>query len=107
MNRHLYLIQRLTALVLAPLVIVHLVLIFVAVQGGLSGSEILQRTQGNVGWGGFYSIFVIAAALHAPIGIRSVLREWTRLSPRAIDLGCIVFAVMLALTGFRAVIAVI
>ena len=46
----LYILQRLTALIMAPLVLGHLALMIYAVQGGLSASEILGRTQGSVFW---------------------------------------------------------
>ena len=59
----LFLAQRLTALILAPLVLVHLVLILIAVEGGLSAAEILDRTRGSVGWAAFYGLFVLAAAI--------------------------------------------
>ena len=50
----LWFLQRLTALVLAPLVIGHLAMIVYAVRGGLSAAEILGRTQGSLGWALFY-----------------------------------------------------
>jgi len=107
MNRVLYLTQRISAMVLAPLVIVHLLLILIVIQGGLSAGEILGRTQGNLLWGFFYSLFVVAAAAHAPIGLRNILREWTGLNPRIIDIICVLLALLLLLTGFRAIVAVV
>ena len=44
----LYLLQRLSAMIMVPLVFGHLGMIIYAVQGGLSTAEILSRTQGNV-----------------------------------------------------------
>ena len=52
----LYILQRLTALIMAPLVLGHLALMIYAVQGGLSASEILGRTQGSVFWAIFYCL---------------------------------------------------
>jgi fumarate reductase subunit C len=72
----LRLAQRVTAAILAVCVVVHLATIIYAVQGGLTAAEILGRTRGNGAWLAFYSLFVIAAAIHAPIGLRPVLGEW-------------------------------
>ena len=77
MEMRLFVVQRASAVVLAPLVLVHLGLMVYAVRGGLTAEEILGRTQGSVGWAIFYGVFVLAASLHAPIGVRNVLREWT------------------------------
>ena len=107
MERWLFLMQRITAMVLGPLVIIHLVLILFAVKGGLSGAEILARTTDNYWWGAFYALFVIAAAVHAPIGIRNILIEWTRLNKSHINLLCTGFAASLLIIGFRAIAAVI
>lgn len=106
MEARLFVLQRLTAMILAPLVIAHLVGIFMAVRGGLTAGEIQARLDGSVIWAGFYGLFVICAALHAPIGLRNVLREWTGLGARAIDYAMAAFAVLLLLAGLRAVFAV-
>ena len=102
----LYVLQRATALVLAPLVLVHLGLIVYAVRGGLSGAEILGRTQGSPGWAAFYGLFVVAAAIHGSIGLRTILAEWTPLGGRRLDALVAVVGVVLLVLGFRAVIAV-
>ena len=103
----LFALQRLSAKVLAPLVIVHLVLILYAVHGGLSAAEILGRTQGSVAWGAFYALFVVAVAIHAPIGVRNILREWTQWRGRSLDAAGVVLALVLLALGLRAVVAVI
>jgi fumarate reductase subunit C len=103
----LYALQRLTALVMAPLVLVHLGLIIYAVRGGLTAGEILGRTQGSVGWALFYGLFVMAAATHAPIGLRNVLHEWTGLARRTIDLAMLACGALLLALGLRAVVAVV
>jgi fumarate reductase subunit C len=103
----LYALQRLTALLMAPLVLVHLWLVIYAVRGGLTASEILGRTEGNLGWALFYGLFVTTAAIHAPIGLRNVLREWTGLPRRRIDLAMLAFGVLLLWLGLRAVVAVV
>ena len=107
MERRLFLLQRLTAMALAPLVLVHLGLVLVAIRGGLTASEILARTQGSIGWALFYGVFVVAVAVHAPIGLRNVLREWTGLPRRAVDLLALGFAMLLLALGLRAVWAVV
>jgi fumarate reductase subunit C len=107
MERRLFLLQRLTAMALAPLVLVHLGLVLVAIRGGLTAGEILARTQGSVGWALFYGVFVVAVAVHAPIGVRNVLREWTGLPRGMVDAMALGFAVLLLALGLRAVWAVV
>ncbi len=107
MERRLFVLQRLTAMVLAPLVLVHLGLVLVAIRGGLTAGEILGRTQGSVGWALFYGLFVVAVAIHAPIGVRNVLREWTRLARRTVDILALAFGGLLLVVGLRAVWAVV
>ena len=105
--RLLFVAQRVSAMLLAPLVIVHLILILLAVRNGLSAEEILGRTRGNLFWAVFYSVFVIAAAVHAPIGVRNVLLEWTSLSRSITTWLCWLLGVIMLLAGARAVVAVI
>ena len=107
MEARLFLLQRLSAMLLAPLVLVHLGLIIYAVRAGLSADGILARTQGSIGWALFYGVFVLAACVHAPIGVRNVLREWTRWRSRSLDMAMLVLAAILLATGLRAVWAVI
>jgi fumarate reductase subunit C len=102
----LWIAQRASAVVLALCVIVHLATIIYAVRGGLSGAEILARTRGNAAWFAFYSLFVLAVTVHAPIGLRAVLGEWLAWRGRSRDLVLLVFAVLLAAMGMRAVFAV-
>ena len=103
----LFAFQRLSAKVLAPLVVVHLVLIVYAVHGGLSAAEILGRTQGSVAWGTFYALFVIAVAIHAPIGVRNIVLEWTRWRGPSLDFASLALALALLVLGLRAVAAVV
>ncbi|MBT5267505.1 MAG: succinate dehydrogenase [Rhodospirillaceae bacterium] len=103
MEARLYLLQRATALLLAPLVVVHLVVILLAVRGGLSAAEILARTQGSTVWAAFYGVFVIAVALHAPIGLRNLLGEWLGWRDGSRDLAVLVFGLALLGLGLRAV----
>jgi fumarate reductase subunit C len=99
----LWVAQRASAALLALCVTVHLATIVYAVQGGLSGAEILGRTRGNVAWATFYTVFVLAVAVHAPIGLRAVLAEWFGWRGRARDFALIAFAVLLAGMGLQAV----
>jgi len=72
----LWVAQRASAAVLGVCVFVHLATMVYAVRGGLSGAEILSRLHGNAAWLTFYTVFVIAVAVHVPIGLRAVLGEW-------------------------------
>lgn len=76
MEFRLYILQRITALIMVPLVIGHVAVMIYAVQGGLSAGEILSRTQGSTGWAVFYGTFVVAVAIHAAIGLRNIAEEW-------------------------------
>lgn len=75
LNVHLYMAQRITALLMAPMVLVHLGVMIYAIQGGLSAAEILGRTQGSLFWLLFYGSFVLAVSIHAAIGLRVVVHE--------------------------------
>jgi fumarate reductase subunit C len=102
----LFLAQRATAFVLAFAVAAHLATILYAIRGGLTAADILARTHGNVWFAGFYGVFVIAVAIHAPIGLRNVLREWTAWRGRSLDVALGLFALLLLVLGFRAIVAV-
>jgi succinate dehydrogenase subunit C len=102
----LWIAQRASAAVLAVCVVVHLVTIIYAVRNGLTSTEILGRTRGNVAWFAFYSLFVLAVTVHAPIGLRPVLSEWLGWRGRSRDGFLLVFAAFLAWAGMRAVLGV-
>jgi fumarate reductase subunit C len=102
----LWIAQRASAAVLALCVVVHLATIVYAVRGGLTGAEILARTRGNPAWLAFYSLFVLAVTVHAPIGLRAVLGEWLGWRGRSRDVALVVFAMLLAWLGMRAVLGV-
>ncbi|HYG55945.1 MAG TPA: succinate dehydrogenase [Burkholderiales bacterium] len=102
----LWIAQRASAAVLAVCVVVHLITIVYAVRGGLSGAEILARTRGNVAWFAFYSLFVLAVTIHAPIGLRAIFAEWLRWRGRSADVTLLIFAAALAWLGMRAVMGV-
>jgi fumarate reductase subunit C len=102
----LWIAQRASAAVLALCVLVHLAVIVYAVRGGLSGAEILARTRGSAVWFAFYSLFVLAVTVHAPIGLRAVLGEWLAWRGRSRDVALLAFAMLLAWMGMRAVLVV-
>jgi len=102
----LWIAQRASAAVLAICVTVHLATIIYAVQGGLGAAEILARTRGNSGWLAFYTVFVLAVAVHAPIGLRSICIEWLGWRGRSRDVVLALFAALLAWMGMRAAIGV-
>lgn len=106
MSPRLFYLQRLTALLLAPLVLVHLGLIVYAVRNGLSAGEILGRTQGSIGWAAFYGGFVLAVAMHGAVGLRTILIEWTGIGRQAAGGVAWVAGLALLLLGLRAVWAV-
>jgi fumarate reductase subunit C len=103
----LWIAQRATATILALCVIVHLVTIIYAVRGGLSAAEILGRTRGNYGWAAFYSVFVLAAAIHGAVGLRAIAAEWLGLRGGIAEWAMTVVGVVLTITGLRAVAAVV
>jgi fumarate reductase subunit C len=107
MNVHLYIWQRLTAALMLPLVVVHIAVILYATNKGLTATDILARTHGSVVWASFYSAFVAAASIHASIGVRNVLAEWSPIGDRRAGLFAIAFGLILATLGLRAVAAVV
>lgn len=106
MSALLFLAQRATAVVLAFAVAVHLGTILYAVRGGLTAADMLARTHGNLWFLMFYGIFVVAVAIHAPIGLRNIMREWTAWRGTSLDIALALFAVLLLALGLRAVFAV-
>jgi fumarate reductase subunit C len=106
MNLSLYIWQRATAALMAPMVIAHVAVIFYATRRGLTAADILGRVRGSAGWGGFYALFVLAVSIHAGIGIRNVLAEWSPLADRTAGIAAAVFAIGLSCVGLRAVAAV-
>ena len=102
----LWVAQRVTAVVLALCVVVHLVTIIYAVRGGLSAAEILGRTRGNAAWAAFYVIFVIAVAVHGAIGLRTVAAEWLGFRGEVAEFAMTIVGIALTLMGLRAVVAV-
>ena len=102
----LWIAQRASAALLGLCVMVHLAVIIYAVQGGLSAAEILGRTRGNAAWFAFYSLFVLAVTVHAPIGLRAILLEWLGWRGRSRAWFLLGVTALLAWMGMRAVFAV-
>ena len=98
----LWFAQRASAAVLALCVVVHLTTIVYATRGGLSGAEILARTRGNVAWLIFYLVFVLAVAVHVPIGLRAIAIEWVGWRSASRDWVLSGVAVVLMLMGIAA-----
>ncbi len=107
LEARLWLVQRVTAAILAVCVVVHLLTIIYAVRVGLSAAEILGRTRGSAAWGSFYGVFVLAAAVHGAIGLRTVAAEWLGFRSAAAGWTMTLIALVLALTGLTAVVAVV
>lgn len=99
--------QRLSAMALAFFVLVHLATMIYAVQGGLSAAEILGRTRGSWIFGVFYSVFVLAAAVHASIGLAGIAREWLGWKEGGARALAVAFAILVAVAGLRAVFGVV
>ena len=106
LNLHLYMAQRLTALIMAPLTIGHLAVMIYAVHGGLSVAEILARTQGSLAWFLFYGSFVLAVSIHAAIGMRVIMFEWLGIKGTLLSLISWGVCLLLLMLGGRAVWAV-
>jgi fumarate reductase subunit C len=105
-DARLYLLQRLTAIAMLPLITTHLILMIFAINGGLTAEEILGRTQGSIGWALFYGSFVLFAAIHGAIGFRTILYEWFIPNTRVCSIASIALLIALIGLGLRAVYAV-
>ena len=106
MTAALFMAQRLSAAVLAFAVAVHLATIIYAARAGMTAADVLARTHGNKAFLIVYLVFVVAVAVHAPIGLRNVLREWTAWRGRSLDVALAAFALLLLALGLRAAVAV-
>ena len=100
---YLFLAQRISAMVLAPLIIIHLLTIIFISGENLSANEILMRTQGNYYWAIYYSLFVISAAIHGAIGLRIVLHELVKLRQSYLNTITLLVGFLVLLLGFRAI----
>jgi fumarate reductase subunit C len=80
-----FVLQRASAAVLALCVVVHLATIIYAVRHGLTAEAIVVRVHASVFWPAFYAVFVVAVAIHAPLGLRVVAEEWLQWRGRSLD----------------------
>jgi fumarate reductase subunit C len=99
--------NRMSALALSLFVLVHLAIIVYAVRGGLSAAEILGRTRGSWLFGAFYGAFVVACAIHVPLGLAKVAEEWLGCSERVALWLATAFGLLTLVMGLRAVVAVV
>jgi fumarate reductase subunit C len=99
----MWLAQRFSAVVLAICIAVHIATMIVAMQGGLSTAEIAGRIGGNIGWLIFYTVFIGAVSIHAPIGFRSVLLETTSLPANRVGLLTGLFGLFIFVFGIQTV----
>jgi fumarate reductase subunit C len=99
---YLWLAQRLSALILTICITVHIATMIIAVQGGLSSEEIIARIGGSKIWLCFYLVFVTSVAVHAPIGLKSIMREMTQIPMKRIDFLRILFSLIIGVLGIRA-----
>ena len=103
----LYLAQRISAAIMAPLVMLHLGVMIYAIQGGVDAAEILARTRGSLFWGGTYGLFVLMVAVHAAIGLRNILLEWLRCNRALAAAAGWATGLGLLFAGLRAVMALV
>ena len=99
--------QRVSAMVLAVCVLVHIATIVYAVRGGLTAAEILSRTRGSLAFGAFYAVFLAACAVHVPIGLAAILEEWFRLPRCAARIAAGAFAALMLGFGLAAIEGVV
>jgi len=102
----LWYLQRASAMVLALCVLVHLAIIVYASRSGLTAAQILGRTRGSIPFVSFYALFVVACAIHVPIGLKSIAVEWLRWRGRSIGAATMLVAIAILALGLRAVYAV-
>ena len=102
----LFILQRLSGALLALLLFAHLVTIIFAVQGGLSVAEIVDRVRGNLFWVSFYGVFALTAVVHAMIGLRKILIEWTPVNPRVVDVVVSLYVIGALWLGYEAIEAI-
>ncbi len=105
-DKKIYIWQRLSALVMVPLVIGHLAVMIYAINGGLSVAEILGRTQDSIAWLLFYGSFVLAVSVHASLGLAVISAEWFGLTPKIASYLSLIIGLVLLAMGSHAIWAV-
>lgn len=99
----IWIVMRLTSMVLALAVVVHLATMIIVIHGGLSAAEVLARTRGSIAWAMFYDSFVVLAAVHAGIGLRNIVGEHSAWRGVSLDGAALAFALVVMGLGLRAV----
>lgn len=103
----LWLAHRLTGMALGLFVIIHLVTILVVIKGGLSAAEIMERTSSNFIVTIYYGLFVIAAAVHSAIGLRTVAHEVLNWKGFTLNVMTLIFFAFLCVVGMAAIIGLV
>lgn len=103
----LWLAHRLTGMALGLFVIIHLVTILVVIKGGLSAAEVMERTSSNFIVAIFYGLFVIAAAVHSAIGLRTVAYEVLNWKRSTLNVMALIFFAFLCVVGIAAIIGLV
>jgi len=103
----LWLIQRFSGMLLGLFVLLHLATMIYAIQGGLTADEILGRTKDNWLMAGWYSVFVITAAVHGSIGLRTVAQEVIGWRTTSLDWFIGLFCILLSGVGLLAVMGLL
>ena len=98
-----FVLQRASAAVLAVCVVIHLASIIYGVRHGLTSQAIVARMHASAAWPAFYALFVVAAAVHAPLGLRPIVDEWLGLRGRGVDAVLALFACVLLAGGLYAI----
>ena len=93
-------------MLLALCVVIHIAVMIYAVRGGLSAAEILGRTRGSYAFASFYAIFVLACAVHVPIGLMRITEEWFGFGRIAAIVLSKSFGLAILVLGLRAVYGV-
>src|SRR5262249_13333580 len=106
LQARLWYLQRISAMVLAVCVVIHLLGIVYVSRGGLSAAEILSRTRRHALFAGYYAGFGVACAVHVRIGLKSIAEEWWRLPAHWALVAASLIALLLLAMGLRAVYAV-
>jgi succinate dehydrogenase subunit C len=99
----LWLIQRLSGMLVGLFVVIHLVTMILTIQGGLTAREILDRTSGNWPLGVFYGLFATGAAVHGSLGLRTVAQEVIGWRGASLNIAVGSFCILLSALGLAAV----
>jgi fumarate reductase subunit C len=75
------------------------------VRHALTAQAIVARMHASVFWPAFYALFVVAVAVHAPLGLRAIADEWLALRGRAVDAVLALVALVLLGGGLYAVVS--